>query len=240
MSAAVHTRPDEYAQHGSPFWLPLASRDWQVGAQRRPHRGTATWLGRGVRLLRRLQEPLVRHRGSPDREADPRQGSGQDEGRGHATTARDRRRRAHRRGVADRQAFLEHWLTTVVAGRVGERTRDSYERIVRKHLSPALGHIRLEKLTPEDVDRMLAAKAATGLCRAYITRMRIVLADALEHAQRRGLVVRNAGALAVMPRTAAPTPRRPSTSRSCSGTSSGPRRAAGELVARQRHGTTLR
>lgn len=105
-------------------------------------------------------------------------------------------------------AFLEHWLTTVVAGRVGERTHDSYERIVRKHLSPALGHIRLERLTPEDVDRMLAAKAATGLSRTYITRMRIVLADALKHAQRRGLVVRNAGALAVMPRTAAPTPRR--------------------------------
>ena len=105
-------------------------------------------------------------------------------------------------------AFLEHWLKTVVAGHVGERTYDGYERIVRKHLSPGLGHIRLDKLTPEDVDRVLAAKAASGLSRSYITRVRIVLADALKHAQRRGLVIRNAGALAVMPRAAAPTPRR--------------------------------
>jgi hypothetical protein len=49
---------------------------------------------------------------------------------------------------------------------------------------------------------VLKAKADSGLSKSYVARMRSVLADALTHAERRTLVVRNAGRLAVMPRCA--------------------------------------
>lgn len=105
--------------------------------------------------------------------------------------------------------WLDHWLKTVIDGRVGsDNTRASYAQALRVHVVPALGRMRLAKLTPEDVDRFLAAKAAAGLSRTYVARIRTLLADALRHAERRGLVNRNAAALSVMPRTKPPTPRR--------------------------------
>src|SRR5262249_13637684 len=114
--------------------------------------------------------------------------------------------------------FLDSWLASVVDGRGdSDNTRTSYRQIIDKHLKPGIGSIRLDKLTPEDVDRLLAHKAKngkldtaspkrrdalieagdTGLSRSYIGRMRTLLADALRHAERRSLVVRNAGALSV-------------------------------------------
>jgi len=108
--------------------------------------------------------------------------------------------------VAD---WLDHWLRTVIDGRVAsDNTRANYDQAVRVHIVPALGRVRLAKLTPEEIDRFLAAKADAGLARTYVARLRTLLADALRHAERRGLVNRNAASLSVMPRTKPPTPRR--------------------------------
>jgi hypothetical protein len=96
-------------------------------------------------------------------------------------------------------------------------TRSNYAQIVRVHIAPALGALTLLELSPEkadeflaaeEVDRLLAATARAGLSRTYVARIRTLLADALRHAERRGLVNRNAAALSVMPRTKPPTPRR--------------------------------
>ena len=104
--------------------------------------------------------------------------------------------------------WLDHWLATVVDGRVdSDNTRLNYNQIVDVHLKPALGNVRLDKLTPEQVDRFLKSKAEAGLGRSHVGRMRSNLADALRHAERRGLVARNAGQLSVMPKVAAPTER---------------------------------
>ena len=66
----------------------------------------------------------------------------------------------------------------------------------------------LSELTPEDVDKFLVGKAAAGLSGSYVRRMRMILTDALRHAERRGLVPHNAASLSVMPRTPPPAPRR--------------------------------
>jgi integrase len=99
-------------------------------------------------------------------------------------------------------SWLQHWLATVVDGRIGsDNTRSNYAQIVRVHIAPALGELKLNELTAERVDQFLAAKAQAGLARTHVSRMRSILADALRHAERRGLVTRNAATLAVMPRT---------------------------------------
>jgi integrase len=106
-------------------------------------------------------------------------------------------------------SWLHHWLGTVVDGRVGsDNTRANYAQIVRVHITPALGMVTLSELTAEMVDKFLAAKADEGLAKTHVSRMRTILADALRHAERRGLVIRNVAALAVMPRTKPPATRR--------------------------------
>jgi integrase len=80
--------------------------------------------------------------------------------------------------------------------------------MVRVHITPVLGQVPLAALTAEMVDQFLAVKAEASLARTHISRMRTVLADALRHAERRGLIVRNVAALAVMLRTKPPTARR--------------------------------
>lgn len=112
--------------------------------------------------------------------------------------------------------WLDHWLETVVDGRVGsDNTRANYRHVVKRHIEPKLGRVLLAKLTAEQVDKFLALKADEGHSLSHVARMRSILADALRHAERRGLVVRNAGALAVMPKMDAPAERRAFTPDEC-------------------------
>lgn len=105
-------------------------------------------------------------------------------------------------------AYLDSWLTTVVPGRVSSPNTIANYRWAIGHIVGDLGAARLSALTPEDVDRLLASKAAAGLSRNTVTRIRSVLADALRHAERRGLVGRNVAALAVLPHCKPPSERR--------------------------------
>ena len=76
--------------------------------------------------------------------------------------------------------WLDYWLESVVEGRVGsDNTVANYATIVRVHLKPGLGDVRLAGLTPEQVDDFLASKAKAGRSKSYVARMRNVLADAL-------------------------------------------------------------
>ncbi|MDQ6928116.1 MAG: site-specific integrase [Actinomycetota bacterium] len=97
--------------------------------------------------------------------------------------------------------FLEDWLAnTVPAVCHSSNTVANYKWAVDKHLVPALGGHRLRDLSPDDVDHMLRARAATGLSRSSLMRLRMVLGRALRHAERRGKVVRNVATLADLPK----------------------------------------
>ncbi len=54
--------------------------------------------------------------------------------------------------------FLNRWLHDYAKNAVRQATYDMYEMLVRIHIAPELGHIRLERLTPMDVQRFLARK----------------------------------------------------------------------------------
>jgi integrase len=104
-------------------------------------------------------------------------------------------------------AFLDDWLTKVLPGRgrvKSTNTIDNYAWAIRQHVSPALGRHKLRALTPEHVEQMLRAKASAGMARNSVMRLRAVLVMALTHAERRGLVYRNAARLAEMPADARP------------------------------------
>lgn len=93
--------------------------------------------------------------------------------------------------------LLERWVTDVAPGRVEPGTVASYRWAV-DHLVEGLGARRLVRLTPEDVEAFLAAKADT-LGQASLVRLRAVLGQAIRWAEKRGHVARNVAALADLP-----------------------------------------
>ena len=95
-------------------------------------------------------------------------------------------------------AFLRRWLDSRQS-RVRRRTLERYEQVVRAHLLPSLGRIRLSKLTPQAVVACLRRVEANGS--AYTARgAREILRTALNQAVRWELVSRNVAALTDAPR----------------------------------------
>lgn len=91
--------------------------------------------------------------------------------------------------------FLEYWLKTYVKPHKRPLTYSSYESIVRLHLVPELGRIRVSRLNASDVNRFLAAKVADEeLSSRRVQQMREVLRNALNKAQKEKLVTHNAAA----------------------------------------------
>jgi integrase len=97
--------------------------------------------------------------------------------------------------------FLTDWLAREVPKFARSvNTRENYRWAVEGHLVPGLGHIRLARLTADDVDALLEARAASGrLARSSVGRLRTVLGKALDHAARRDLVRRNVARLTNVP-----------------------------------------
>jgi hypothetical protein len=60
------------------------------------------------------------------------------------------------------EQYLETWLTKRIPGTVSVRTEEIYARVVRLYLVRYLGKIRLNKLTPTDVNVMMIALGESG------------------------------------------------------------------------------
>src|ERR687894_33137 len=91
--------------------------------------------------------------------------------------------------------WLEHWLTTIAPRRVRQRTLESYESAVRRHLVPGIGRHRLDRLRPEHLDQLYTALLPAGYSPASVLRHHRILSRALTVAVQRGHVPRNVAAL---------------------------------------------
>lgn len=105
---------------------------------------------------------------------------------------------------SDRQRlgpFLEDWLKVVLPStKIRPSTIANYGLVVRKHLIPGLGHLWLDKLRPEDVQRFLNDKLDGGLSPRSVQNLRTLLGAALGHAEKWGYVARNVARLTNPPR----------------------------------------
>jgi len=97
-------------------------------------------------------------------------------------------------------SFLERWLETTARASVAPRTYERFRQTICGHLVPALGRVRLSRLTPLDVQEYLNAKLASGLSPRTVAYRRAVLRAALNDAMACRLVARNAAALADPPK----------------------------------------
>ena len=100
--------------------------------------------------------------------------------------------------------YMDRWLNDSVRGTVKETTYANYSYIVRVHISPVLGRMRLKHLTPGHVRGLYGEKFGTNLSAATVKKMHVVLRKALSQALSDGLIPRNAADGVKLPRGSAP------------------------------------
>lgn len=94
--------------------------------------------------------------------------------------------------------FLDKWLESYAKPHTAPRTYEGYEYIVRVHLKPFIGHIPLEKLKPMHIQDYYKDKLSEGrfdgtggLSAQSVLHHHRLLKNALNHAVKWGLVLKN-------------------------------------------------
>jgi hypothetical protein len=131
------------------------------------------------------------------------------------------------------EEWLWYWHDTIQARRVREATLSAQEVVIRRHLVPHIGRVRLRELTPEHVESMLVRLEGPGFNSTSVLKVHRCLSRSLVVAMQRGLVARNVCTL-----IDAPTPR-------CTRSSHSPVRRRGAcspqpVAGRTRRGGSLR
>jgi integrase len=91
--------------------------------------------------------------------------------------------------------YLDRWLSDSVRDTVRQRTYERYESIVRVHIKPAFGRIKLKSLTPNHVRTLYRKKLDSGLAPRTVNYVHTTLHKALKDAVSDGLVPRNAASV---------------------------------------------
>lgn len=104
------------------------------------------------------------------------------------------------RGTGTVAQFLTTWLENSAKPRLRPSTYRSYSDLIHLHLIPSLGHLRLDRLGPAQVQAMLNAKLASGLSPRRVEFLRAVLRTSLNQAIKWEMLTKNAAALADSPR----------------------------------------
>ncbi len=98
------------------------------------------------------------------------------------------------------EEYLERWLADSVQDTVRRRTYERYESIVRVHLVPSLGRVKLTTLAPAHVRGLYREKLDSGLAPRTVLHIHRTLSKALKQATGDGLIPRNAAAPVKPPR----------------------------------------
>jgi integrase len=110
----------------------------------------------------------------------------------HAERERGEAARDGRRTVKE---FCDRWMEDVVRVRLAVRTYDCYKQRLRDLIYPHIGPMRLAKVRPADIQRVLAAATARGLSNGSVNGIRTTLGSAFARAERWELIPRNPVAL---------------------------------------------
>jgi integrase len=98
--------------------------------------------------------------------------------------------------------YLDRWLNDSDRGSVRTSTYERHEQVVRLHLKPALGRVKLSKLTPAHVQGLYRDKLDSRLSPATVQQIHAVLHKALAQALRWGMIPRNPADAVKAPRPA--------------------------------------
>ena len=96
--------------------------------------------------------------------------------------------------------FMARWLEDTARPTIRETTYASYETIIRLHIIPGIGHLRLNKLTPAHLQRLYAHKLEEGLSPRSVQIIHAILHRALKQAHRWDMVQQNVAAAVDRPK----------------------------------------
>lgn len=87
--------------------------------------------------------------------------------------------------------WMQHWVDDIAPKTKRPSALPSYRAIINRHVIPVIGAVRLEKLAPNDVRRVLAHMESAGLAQNYQRNAFGVMSSAFRVAEREGLIGRN-------------------------------------------------
>jgi integrase len=87
--------------------------------------------------------------------------------------------------------YLAEWLDAKKPPEVRATTWMGYERMVRVHITPVIGRVKLSQLTPQHIQQVTTRAAARGLVSSSVSEVYGVLRQALKAAVRLGLLAQN-------------------------------------------------
>ena len=87
--------------------------------------------------------------------------------------------------------FVDRWFLDVASLRLRPSTQVSHERIIRNHIRPTIGHIRLQDLTPLHLQNLYSEKLKGGLSKRTVKYIHTIIHQSLDQAQKWGIVIRN-------------------------------------------------
>jgi len=87
--------------------------------------------------------------------------------------------------------FLDDWLENVHKHRIRPNTYGIYRQLLDNHILPAIGHVKLNKLTSREVDTLYSAKLKAGYASETVRAMHRTLHRAFDDAVRWKLVSSN-------------------------------------------------
>jgi integrase len=97
--------------------------------------------------------------------------------------------------------YLDNWLQNSVRGTVQDRTFERHEQIVRLHIKPTLGRLKLKALGPAHIQGLYRDRLDSGLAPATVQKIHVVLHKALSQAVMWSLAPRNATEAVTAPRS---------------------------------------
>lgn len=97
------------------------------------------------------------------------------------------------------EAWMRVWFNEICVKRVAPKTAATYASMIKQHIVPAIGSVRLDKLEPAHVRRLRDAIIAKGRKSSTALQAHRVLGLALRDAEREGRVTRNVTTLTDAP-----------------------------------------
>ena len=98
-------------------------------------------------------------------------------------------------------AWFQEWLSTFCANKVKPLTYQSYEGIIKNHITPAIGAVELQAIKGTHIQRLYNKMTAAGLSGKTVKNVGAVLHKGFKVAVKQGLIPSNPCEGAELPKT---------------------------------------
>jgi integrase len=96
-------------------------------------------------------------------------------------------------------AFIDRYMSDVAAHTLRPKTIESYNSLIRMHIKPELGTVKLSRLRPDQLQKLYSTKLDSGLSTRTVQFIHSILHKTLDQALKWGLVARNVADLVDAP-----------------------------------------